>query len=516
MNQIVRIVFLTAVWATLPFPLIASEVLIGRSAGWASLHLLSGTTLRVPSDSGETVIGGNRISFEEKSQQVLMLDEDSYRPDTNTDLLLHFDRKNEVNGGYYRLMEDGAHYPRTERKFGPGAALFRKTENEIALVPEASSLLYPDTLWSDFTIEFWLRPQYLEQGETILLWQSSRQIEKEIAAQEIQVYVSGRSLTWRFDNIFLPPGNGPLSIEIEGRTPLVPEQWHHHSLCFNAKTGMLLYQVDGKDEAIRYITATGQEGSSVFLPYIGGPEAEPLRLGTGYTGFLDELRISKSLIEKSHLKPYPLKRGTAETIPIDLGGKHARVVSIEADSSIEGMSRIGYFYRQSDTKSDYEELEGAWKPFVPGMPFPVESKGRFLQLRFEFFPDSTGSKSPMLSEVHILYEQDPPPVPPSLINVVPEDGSLTISWNAVSAHDLSGYLLLYGTAPDDYRGSSAHEGISPINVGENTSITLTGLENGTLYFFRIAAFDNDDPQRPGPLSREVYGRPTQNNTQGRP
>jgi hypothetical protein len=270
---------------------------------------------------------------------------------------------------------------------------------------------------------------------------------------------------------------------------------------------MLLYRLDGKDEAVTYITGTKREGGTVFLPYIGGPNPEPLILGSEYTGFMDEFRISRKIIDTPVLKPYPLKRGSAETIPLDLGAVHSRIVSISAESTAEGLSDIRYFYRQSNSKEHYYQVSGEWLPFVPGQAFPTSLSGRYLQLRFELFPDGTGMKAPLLSELRILYETDTPPVPPSLIELQPGDGSMHISWNAVSAHDLSGYLVFYGTAPGTYLGSDAAEGESPVDTGKETSITLTGLENGSIYFFRIAAYDNEDPANPGPLSREIAGRP---------
>ncbi len=490
----------------LPSALSGMEIRIGRSAGWEQVRTVERTAFRVPGEK-DTGTSSSTINFEESSQRVLTLQEASYTEEEHTDLLLHLDRPGGNIAGPYEIELEGAEFPGTRKMFGTGAALFRRKGDEVRLMPRDAALFAPDTLWKDFTIEFWLRPQYLEQGETIMLWQGSRQIHDRIDPQEMRVYISGRGVVWRFDNIFLPPDRKTHSVEIKGRSVLVPEQWHHHSLQFDAETGMLLYRLDGKDEAVTYLTGTKKEGGTVLLPYIGGPNPEPLLIGSEYTGFLDEFRISRKIVENPVLKPYPLKRGSAETIPLDLGAAHSRIVSIQAASTAEGLSDIRYFYRQSNTKEQYDQVEGEWLPFVPGEPFPPSRSGRFLQLRFELFPDGTGMKAPMLSEIQILYETDTPPVPPSLIELRPGDGSMQISWNSVSAHDLSGYLVFYGKAPDTYQGSDAAEGESPVDTGKETSVTLTGLENGTIYFFRVAAYDNEDPSNPGPLSREAAGRP---------
>jgi hypothetical protein len=483
------------------------ELSIGRNHGWESLGLMNRTALRSVQQSSWIKLHNNTINLDKAGNLVLSLAEAAYQPDAFTDLLLHFDRPGTVDGGNYHFTKDEASYLPGKQKFGSGAALFRGTGDALQLMPERGSLFWPGSLWRDFTIEFWLRPHYLEQGESILLWEGTRQIESRIDAQKFQVELSGRRLVWRFENIFLPPGDPSHSLVLKGNRSLIPETWHHHSLTFQASTGLLVYRIDGADEAIIHATESGREGGTVFRPFIGGPEAEVLQIGSKYTGYIDELRISTKTVDEPELKPYRLQSGIAETVPLDLGSNNASIVSIKTVSETRGMSDILYSYRQSNRKEGYQALDGEWIPFTPGEPFSRDIKGRYLQFRFELFPDGTGTISPLLSELNILYEKDTPPVPPSLITVKPAESSISVEWSPVSAHDLSGYLLFYGTAPDDYRGDEAEEGRSPIDVGADTSINLTGLENGKLYFFRIASYDNNDPQSPGPLSREFYGRP---------
>jgi hypothetical protein len=55
----------------------------------------------------------------------------------------------------------------------------------------------------------------------------------------------------------------------------------------------------------------------------------------------------------------------------------------------------------------------------------------------------------------------------------------------VSATDLSGYRLYYGTTPGNYLQAYG-QGIS---VGKNTSYTLMGLSGRTRYYFAVTAFD---------------------------
>lgn len=63
----------------------------------------------------------------------------------------------------------------------------------------------------------------------------------------------------------------------------------------------------------------------------------------------------------------------------------------------------------------------------------------------------------------------------------------TLAWDPpATAATLSGYRVYYGTAPGAYLQPYG-QGIS---VGNVTTYTLSGLSNGTRYYFAVTAFDN--------------------------
>ncbi|HSV56850.1 MAG TPA: fibronectin type III domain-containing protein, partial [Magnetospirillaceae bacterium] len=64
------------------------------------------------------------------------------------------------------------------------------------------------------------------------------------------------------------------------------------------------------------------------------------------------------------------------------------------------------------------------------------------------------------------------------------------------------------SAPGEYHGTDADQGRSPLDVGNVTSVTLTGLRNGRLYYFAVTSYDAVLPRRPGEFSREVSARPS--------
>ena len=74
-------------------------------------------------------------------------------------------------------------------------------------------------------------------------------------------------------------------------------------------------------------------------------------------------------------------------------------------------------------------------------------------------------------------------------------------------------MVFYGTAKGEYFGDNGTQK-SPIDVGNQTSISIEGLKNGTLYYFAVVAYDTQLAPEPsqltlesGAFSREVAARP---------
>jgi hypothetical protein len=73
------------------------------------------------------------------------------------------------------------------------------------------------------------------------------------------------------------------------------------------------------------------------------------------------------------------------------------------------------------------------------------------------------------------------------------DASADLQWDPVVHATLSGYHVFYAKAGTDYQ---------PIDVGNTTTYSMAGLENGTRYYFRVAAYDSSGNQ--SGFSNEVY------------
>jgi hypothetical protein len=464
---------------------------------------------------------------------------DEAGPESPPDMIVSFDEGRPGlfadRAGNYQVSASPSLRAADQRwaKEGAGAAHFSgEGEPGLTIFPrEPEALLAPGRPVRDFSIEFWLYPFNVDQGEQILSWNSIRRTPSGAAVhQRIEGMFIKNRLHWTFRDFFSNPGDTLRpALSLSSIAPVVPQTWSHHLIRFDSDTGIVEYLVNGKLEGTAYATATGREGGEVYLPVIG--REGRLVLGGHYTGIMDELRTYSRYIENPPLARYPREGGRVETRPLDLGERDSGVLKVEARGgrfSAAGAfgagGRIyheyagtgGFFFPDSSAMQLFIRAgnnpyswtdESEWLPVTPGGELPPALRGRFVQLAAVFYPSGDGETTPYLDELRIVYKPNEPPRPPTLVSAIARDGAVELSWRANPDPGVGGYLVYYGASSGEYFGEAAVLGPSPINVGKRTSIRLDGLRNGSLYFFSVAAYNQSEDDAPGPFSREVSARP---------
>jgi hypothetical protein len=473
------------------------------------------------------------------------------------DLAVSFDEKTPEafrdGAGNYRLTAAGG-LEAVERRFariGAGAALFpgeqaspvpagavsRGAAGPLVIEPWSRNALFaPDNRIGDFTLEFWLYPLNMENGERILSWVSARPARggRDYVFQRIQCAAVKNRLQWTFTDFFAAPdGNSYLSIRIDGKSPVVPKTWSHHLIRFDSDTGMLEYLLNGSTELIVYASSSGREGGDVYTPIVGAGGA--FVLGQ-FMGIMDEFRIHRGWVESPPVHKYPLGGGRMETGLIDLGEGNSGLVRVDVSGGRTSLAggRIGGDFRENGSfrfsddsemrffiravENPYSRDAADWRAFTPGSDFAGAVRGRYVQVAVDFYPSADGEASPYLEALRISYIPDEPPLPPASLSAVALDGGVRLSWKTSPDTDTAGYLVYYGASGDDYFGEDALQGASPIDAGKRNSIVIEGLKNGTLYYFRVAAYDwrsaaggvyRDGAYHAGEFSREIRARPLQ-------
>jgi hypothetical protein len=214
-------------------------------------------------------------------------------------------------------------------------------------------------------------------------------------------------------------------------------------------------------------------------------------------------------VENAVLQRYPGKTGVAVSRYFDLGFSGTRILRIEATFAEPADSAVRFYYQVSDTYKSARSLgDGEWVPFTPPGDFGDPPRGRYIQLMVELFPDGTRMQSPRVSSLRVAYQPNLPPAPPAGLLATPGNGTVVLTWRKVIDLGVKGYEVYYGTSPQNYLGAGAAQGDSPIDAGDATRLEITGLENGTLYYFAVIAYDGFDPPQRSAFSASVSARPS--------
>jgi len=420
---------------------------------------------------------------------------------------------------------------RSLARAGAGAAYFvhgghDSVSTPILFHPQSRDALFASgNRIKDFTIEFWMYPLNMENGEQIFTWVSTLP-DNASRIQRIDCFVAKNKMSWSFINFFSSANNSvKQNIEFANLTPLIPKTWSHHLIRFDATTGMLEYIVDGKSEAIVYATSTGRENSEVHTPVIGSNGR--FLLGERFSGLIDEFKIHSVCVGRSSVQKYAAGGGRIETRAIDLGANSSGVVRINASggrTSIRG-ARVQNEYRENGRfkfsddgemnffiragENPYLLKNSPWVMFTPGSDIRGVS-GRYAQIAVDFYPSSDGECSPYLEQINIVFHQGEPPMPPRNLTAIACDGGVQLRWRNSITAGTAGYLVYYSSVRGELFGNDSSLGASPIDVGLTNNFYVEGLKNGTLYYFRVAAYDlitGDINPDVGEFSAEVTARP---------
>ena len=438
----------------------------------------------------------------------------AYHPDDSVDLLLHFDRPATADetGNWKVASGRSTVYDAGRALLGEAAGSFNGPDSTLNLEPTRRSIFGDDSRFRDFSLEFWLFPANAENGEVLLSWQSLRKLPGGVLPQQLSCAIAGGRLMWSFAGFFSPPDatrpeQASTRIELRATSPLVPRMWSHHLVRFDGDSGLLEYLVDGEPEAVAYATSTGREGGTVHAPAVGA--ASPIRLFPEYAGLADELRLSRRFVERPSLEPYGRESALVLSPVVDLGYGNSRLTAVDAELRLPGRTGIELAYRVSDDWTGWRADSPEWIPFRPGEALGASARGRYAQVKAELFPDGSGRLAPTLASLAFRYEPDPPPPPPARLAAAPKDGAIELRWSRVPEADLAGYLVYYGDRPGEYFGTGADQGPSPVDAGDATSLTMTGIPNGRLLYFAVAAYDaapGDEALRTGAAGSRAVSR----------
>lgn len=481
--------------STVMVPCFSKDITLGGKEGWPAFQSQSNVTK-----------GKGRFGYD-----CIQLATNSFDYDDDTDLLIDFENPAcPVSAGEYEVISNNIKTT-TQTKMDKLAGLCRNTGG-MNLSGMPGTLFGTSGLLGSFCIEFWLCPSIAENGEIILNWESSKNVGGRMVYQLINCSFNKGHLTWTFDNIFDGYKNG--TVTVNGSSKIIPDRWTYHCISYNSETGELEYFVNGMTEDIKYITSTGKESGDVYLVYLG--EKSELELCSEYTGKIDDFRVLRRPFATPDYQSAENAGKIGRMLYQPAGGKFvtrpivvstgSRLRTLNAQMTLPSQTEVCFFVRSGDNYYNWTNTYPKWKPVTNGEELN-NITGMYFQIACELYPDGDGSVTPTITQIDLDFEELPLPNPPFTVKAKAGNGSVTLTWSCSVDSTTGGYYIYYGTRPGEYLGRFAAEGNSPINVGNTTSYTITGLENGKIYYFAIASWSALDERIVGPLSKEVFARP---------
>lgn len=481
----------------LSMPLFATPktLVLGGENGWGEISRMDGVV--VSEKSGQ--FGYDAIELSTKNIAV----------SSSTDMLLTFDDDKVVDAAGNYTVTDCSLITSADSVKGKASALSRGMKRGATLSGSKNAIFGKSGFIGSFTIEFWLCPSLAENGEMVLSWRSSLNDDIRSEYQMISASFFNNHLEWTFNNIFV--GYHAKEIHLSGFNTVIPNKWARHTVTFDDESGLLEYLVDGRAESLVFVTKTGHENGTICYPVLGVKAG--IELCPDYIGKIDNFRISHLPASKERTdlfmtgnEKYRVEGGKFVTKPL-LISQSAVIEEIDALMNVPAQTDIRFYIRSGDNCYAWKDNEPEWKEILPGESVSGV-KGLYFQLSAELLPDGNGSLSPRLSEIVVKYNEQNEPLPPFMVNASAGDGSVTLTWSYSVDDNAGGYYVYYGNRPGEYLGRAAIQGVSPVRVGNTTSVTLTGLENGRIYYFAVSAYSKVDGRINGTLSKEVFARPS--------
>ena len=477
----------------------ANEVTLGGKEGWPSFEKENNITTQK-----------GRFGYD-----CIQIASNSFDADEYTDVLINFeDSENVIAAGDYELIQNNLKLSNVTTN-GNAAGLSRNLGG-LSILGQPGSFFGSEGLMGSFSIEFWLCPSIAENGETIVNWESSKVENNKLVYQLLNGSFDKGRIVWTISNIFnyFVTQQGNTDVILKGSTQIIPDTWSYHVLSFDAETGLLEYLVNGVTEDLTYITTSGREDGEVCLVVLG--TRSELEICSEYTGKIDDFRVLRRAFQLPDFQSADNAGGLEHFQYLPQGGSFVSkpimistgsvLNSLTAEESVPVQTEVLYYVRSGENFFGWTDTYPEWKPVENGEKITGVT-GLYFQVMAELLPDGNGSKSPTITQISLDFSVLPEPLPPFVVKAVAGNGSVTVSWNYSVDDTAGGYYLYYGSRPGEYLGRVAIEGESPINVGNTTSFTVTGLENGKIYYFAVAAWSAADMRVVGSLSKEVFARP---------
>lgn len=377
--------------------------------------------------------------------------------------------------------------------FGRRSALFNRKENNI-------SILSPENLWpgnntiDDFSIEFWIKPVFYYRHNSILKKYNMINGFKH----GIEIYIKDKKIYFSAYNLFKNGKDENLSLHLNSINNIERNKWSKINISYQASSGKIILLVNGIEES----SVQAKDDNSIWTGSMNPLDRSLIQIGSSYSGYLDEFRISRSVFnnhtrQNFNMSLYPTLKVHVPSLRSKQ--KHGIVVSnvhnpspnknisdfsIKFNTTEPNDSNINIFVRESirSFNSNVSDKILPWK-IVKNNSISFFNQIGFYQWKAVLKANPAGTSTPSLDSIQISYNENevmPTPGDFKIIKSGSSQNKIILEWNEVSSVETSknsGYNFYIGLQPDEFSGSLYIQKTSDhIKKSKNTTYPLTKEE----------------------------------------
>ena len=447
-----------------------------------------------------------------KTRSVTMgIEPECYGVKNDTEMYLPFEsnRVHDETGRYssiysqFLISENRSHLGR--------AAYFLNDDDNIEICGDKTSFFQPGVNLESWTLQYWVYPVTSAFNEELVKIgrQYYNKEDNEVYDQSVINRIEDGHLVCDFNYIFTDNDKYIPNINIKSYNRINPDKWNHICMTFDAFTGIIRAYINGMEEAVGISTSDGTLDGSVYDMRFHPTNRCVIKIAKSFTGVMDEFYIFHG-VKNDFRGKYSADGGEVISKVLQLDQYGGVINKIITKDIAENNSTIRYYYRISDEPFKYDVSEELmpWKT-LKNAEFGYKPV-RFIQFRIEMLPGTDNNTTPLFRELTINYDKNLPPSRPVGVKVMPADGKIQLKWVRNSELDTKGYKIYYGTKSGSYFGERTVT--SPIIVDsdsdfDSSGVTIGGLNNNTIYYFAVTAFDDAAGMNESDFSDEVCCRP---------
>ncbi|HBE03680.1 MAG TPA: hypothetical protein DC049_14595 [Spirochaetia bacterium] len=370
--------------------------------------------------------------------------------------------------------------PRLGEGYFGKAAEFLSRDNTLRFhdLPDAFFGEHGDI--GSFSIEFYFFLYQMMNNQVILNRHGSvhSRVQDRILEQGFSVYIQNNRLCVSFDNFFHFKEKMKTVILERGES-LICGKWYHAAITFDALSGLLIKHLDGREEDCCYVSENGLETGTLYYPAFLPENKLPLTAGENFNGKIDEIQI-KTYKTSGEKREKITGDDTVYTSRVFQLKKYSMFSAAEISEKMHGRSFSRIFTRSAGDFFLPDNEKIPWREIKSG-DLETDPPARYYQFRLMFNND--GQQRNFITKISINYDIDIPPLSPVFHSIDTGPGSIDISWKKNTEADIAGYRIYY--AREKFKHPLQIIEISP----EKTGWKISGLENGRLYYFALAAYD---------------------------